>query len=68
MKVGVWENFWWLAAVCLMHADISSWELLQSRNVYEFILANTDFEAKTNSSVTTECFSMEIDIKDLVFF
>ena len=51
-----------------MHADISSWELLQSRNVYEFILANTDFEAKTNSSVTTECFSMEIDIKDLVFF
>ena len=31
MKIGVKANFGWLAAVCLMHADISSWDL--SKNV-----------------------------------
>ena len=38
--------------------------LLQSGHVYELILVNSVFEAKRNSSVTNECFLMEIDVKD----
>ena len=36
MKVGMKANFGWLAAVCLMHAEISSWAVFDASETLMF--------------------------------